>query len=156
MRRKIVWGGILVLVCGLISMRPLVRLLSPRPRNLGVTDGRLVPCPNSPNCMSTQATDAAHAIAPYSFDGSADAARERLKGAIARMPGATLVTENDRYLHYEFTSRLMGFVDDVEFLIEPETHTIQFRSASRLGYSDFGVNRKRMEAIRAAMNPGKP
>jgi uncharacterized protein (DUF1499 family) len=68
---------------------------------------------------------------------------------MAGLPRAKLVQEDDAYLHYEFTSLLLRFVDDVEFLFDDETKTIHFRSASRTGYGDFGVNRRRMEDIRS-------
>jgi uncharacterized protein (DUF1499 family) len=74
-----------------------------------------------------------------------------LKRVIAGLPRTKLVQEEDAYLHYEFTSLLLRFVDDVEFLFEDETKTIHFRSASRTGYGDFGVNRRRMEDIRSSV-----
>ena len=73
---------------------------------------------------------------------------ERLKVVIGAMPRSKIVTADERYIHAEFSSGLFRFVDDVEFLIDPDTKTIHFRSASRVGRSDLGVNRKRMEEIR--------
>ena len=110
---------------------------------------QLLPCPSSPNCVSTQATDAGHAIAPFRYKKSRAEAKESLKAAIATMSRTKLVAEDESYLHYEFTSLLLRFVDDVEFLFDDETKTVHFRSASRTGYGDFGVNRKRMEEIRS-------
>jgi uncharacterized protein (DUF1499 family) len=109
----------------------------------------LRPCPASPNCVSTQATDERHAIAPFRYRKSFAEAREAVKALVGSLPRTKLVEEDDRYLHYEFTSLLLRFVDDVEFLFDEETKTVHFRSASRVGYGDFGVNRKRMEQIRA-------
>jgi len=109
----------------------------------------LSPCPSSPNCVSTQATDAQHAIAPFRYRKSRTEAKEALKETIRSLPRATLVEEDESYLHYEFTSLIMRFVDDVELLFDDDTKTIHFRSASRTGYGDFGVNRKRMEALRS-------
>ena len=114
--------------------------------------GRFAPCPDSPNCVSTQATDAEHGIEPYTFTGSAAAAKSVLLAAIDAMPRSKIVAETDDYLHVEFRSRIFRFVDDVEFFIDDAGKTVQFRSASRLGYSDMGVNRKRMEEIRAKFN----
>jgi uncharacterized protein (DUF1499 family) len=74
----------------------------------------------------------------------------RLAGILRAMPGATVVTVRPDYLHAEFASALFGFVDDVEFVVDPGASSIQVRSAARMGYSDMGVNRKRVEAIRAA------
>lgn len=78
---------------------------------------------------------------------------ERLKSIVAGMPRAKVVSSTDRYLHAEFTSALFRFVDDVEFLIDPDAKQIHFRSASRVGYSDLGANRRRMEAIERLWKP---
>ncbi|MDF0673811.1 MAG: DUF1499 domain-containing protein [Nitrospira sp.] len=108
----------------------------------------LSPCPSSPNCVSTHATDESHAIAPFQYTKSRAEAKEALKAVLTTLPRTKLVDEDESYLHYEFTSLLLRFVDDVEFLFDETTKTIHFRSASRTGYSDFGVNRKRMEQVR--------
>lgn len=112
-----------------------------------------LPCPSSPNCVSTHATDERHAIAPIRYRKSRAEAKEALKAAIRALPRAKLVEENESYLHYEITSLLFRFVDDVEFVLDDEGKTIHFRSASRTGYGDFGVNRRRMEVIRSLL-PG--
>ncbi len=109
----------------------------------------LAACPSSPNCVSTQATDEGHAIAPFRYRKPRTEAKEALKDVIRALPRAKLVEEDESYLHYEFTSLIMRFVDDVEFLFDDETKTVHFRSASRTGYGDLGVNRKRMEEIRS-------
>jgi uncharacterized protein (DUF1499 family) len=111
----------------------------------------LAPCPSSPNCVSTLASaqDERHAIAPFRYRKSLAEAKEALKTAIATLPRTKLVEEDEAYLHYEFTSRLLRFVDDVEFVLDEGTKTIHFRSASRIGYGDHGVNRDRMENIRS-------
>lgn len=108
----------------------------------------LAPCPTSPNCVSTQAQDAGHAIAPFRYRKSRVEAKEALKEVVRSLPRTKLIEEDESYLHYEFTSLLMRFVDDVEFLFDDETKTIHFRSASRTGYGDLGVNRTRMEQVR--------
>lgn len=113
---------------------------------------RLAPCPSSPNCVGTLSTSDRHRIEPYRYRGSLDEARRRLKEVIVAQRGARIVKEDEIYLHVEFTSRIFRFVDDVEFLFDDETKTIHFRSASRTGYSDFGVNRNRMEEIRRLLN----
>ena len=110
---------------------------------------KLDPCPSSPNCVSTQAQDAGHAIPPIRYRKSRVEAKEALKEVIRSLPRMKLVEEDEAYLHYEATSLLLRFVDDVEFLFDDETKTIHFRSASRTGYGDLGVNRKRMEQVRA-------
>ncbi|WP_455379630.1 DUF1499 domain-containing protein [Petrachloros mirabilis] len=112
---------------------------------------RLPPCPSSPNCVSTQAspTDERHSIAPFRYRQSRVEAKEALKAMIASLSRMKLVEEDEAYLHYEFTSLLLRFVDDVEFVFDEETKTIHFRSASRTGYGDLGVNRRRMEKMRS-------
>lgn len=114
-----------------------------------MSKARLDLCPSSPNCVSTQAKDEGHAIAPFRYRKSKAGAKEALKEVIRSLPRTKLVEEDDAYLHYEFTSLLFRFVDDVEFLFDDESKTIHFRSASRTGYGDFGVNRRRMEEIRS-------
>lgn len=124
-----------------------------RPTHLGVKDGQLTPCPNSPNCVVSQgAQDKEHAVDPIAYSGSQADALNRLKAVIAAQPRTAVIEERDDYLYVEFSSRLMGFVDDVEFYFDPAASVIQVRSASRLGESDLGVNRKRIEAIRAAFH----
>ena len=122
-----------------------------RPSNLGAKNGRLAPCPASPNCVSSQADpagDAAHYVAPLAFKGDAHGAWEALRRVVAESERATIVGETDGYLHAEFASRVMGFVDDLECLLDAPGRRIHVRSASRLGYRDFGVNRGRVESLR--------
>jgi uncharacterized protein (DUF1499 family) len=111
----------------------------------------LATCPSSPNCVSTSSPpqDSRHAILPYKYSKPRSDAKAVLKTVIAGLPRTKLVEEDETYLHYEFTSLLLRFVDDVEFLFDDETKTIHFRSASRTGYGDLGVNRRRMEDIRS-------
>ena len=87
-------------------------------------------------------------MAALPYTGSVMDAKEKLVAIIKGQPRATIVTEQDTYLHIEYRSLIFRFVDDVEFYIDEAAHLIQFRSASRLGHSDMGVNRKRMEGIR--------
>ena len=124
------------------------------PAALGVRDGRLSPCPASPNCVSSQAADVEHRVAPLAYKGTASEALARLARTIAAQPGATIVAQHDGYLYATFQTPLMGFVDDVEFFVDPARSVIEVRSASRLGYRDFGVNRKRIESLRAAFMEG--
>jgi uncharacterized protein (DUF1499 family) len=119
-----------------------------RPLQIGVSGGRLATCPASPNCVSSQSTDDLHAIEPLRFDGEAKQAWQRLIEVIRGMEKSRLVSIEKGYLHAEFTSALFRFVDDAEFLLDKETKMIHVRSAARIGYSDLGVNRKRIEMIR--------
>lgn len=121
------------------------------PTNLGLTGGKLAPCPDTPNCVSSLATDPRHAIAPFALDRSFGAAKEELRQAATQLPRAQLVAEQENYLRFEFRSLVFRFVDDVEFHLDDATKTIHVRSASRVGHSDFGVNRRRIEAIRALL-----
>ncbi len=118
-----------------------------RPSNLGVKDSRLSPCPSSPNCVSSQSDDEKHKIDPIRFTLTPGEAMNRLKMIIQRMERTTVVYETPGYLHLEFRT-LLGFVDDVEFYLDGSQKVIHMRSASRMGYWDLGVNRKRMESIR--------
>jgi len=119
-----------------------------RPTHLGVTNGRLSPPPRKPNCVSSQAdpADTQHYVAPIGFAGDPATAMKKLRDVIEDMPRVEVIEARPDYLYAEFSTKLMGYVDDVEFYNDGKT--IQVRSASRLGYSDMGVNRKRVEAIR--------
>ncbi|NEU76628.1 DUF1499 domain-containing protein [Hassallia byssoidea VB512170] len=122
-----------------------------RPNNLGVNSGKLAPCPNSPNCVSSQSSSSVHSIAPLSYSSTPEEAIANLKSVIQSLPRTKIITESKDYLYAEFKSALMGFVDDVEFYLDRKANVIQVRSASRLGQSDLGVNRKRIETIRAKL-----
>lgn len=114
-----------------------------RPTNLGVKAGKLAPCPNTPNCVSSHSEDREHKIEPLPYTSL-----DNIKKVIESMERTTIMEESENYLYVEFKSRLMGFVDDVEFHKDDINQVIHVRSASRLGKSDLGVNRKRVEAIR--------
>ena len=115
------------------------------PQNIGVNDGRLTPCPESPNCVSSFETDEEHGIAPLSANLS------QIQQVLLSMDEANIVEQTGGYLYAEFTSRIMGYVDDVEFLYDAASNQTHVRSASRLGHSDLGANRKRIEAIRSRL-----
>src|SRR2546423_8235281 len=114
-----------------------------RPDNLGVKNGRLAPCKRTPNCVSSQAdpSDREHYIAPLSGPF------KKLRQIVESMRGATIIRSEANYLYAEFRTPLMRFVDDVELFFDGAV--IHVRSASRLGRRDFGVNRKRVEELRA-------
>ena len=122
-----------------------------RPKNLGYSDGRLAPCKRSPNCVSSQADpkDEEHYIAPIALKGKD--AIGAVRKAVASMPRTTVIEAEPGYLYAEFRSKLMGFVDDVEFLVDPANGVVHVRSASRLGRRDFGVNRARIEKLRSLL-----
>lgn len=114
------------------------------------SSSRLTPCPRSPNCVSTQAPPGPQHMDPIPFQGTPEEAKRRLLQVLAALPRTRVVEEEPGYLHAECRSLLFRFVDDVELEIDETARQIHFRSASRLGHSDFGVNRKRMEGIRRA------
>ncbi len=118
-----------------------------KPAGLGLKQGRLAPCPKTSNCVATQEEDEGHSMAPIPYDTSLDRAREKIKSIILSMPRTKTVSSSTNYIHAEFRSRLFRFVDDVEFYFDDDRKLIHFRSASRVGRSDLGVNRKRMEAV---------
>jgi uncharacterized protein (DUF1499 family) len=113
-----------------------------RPTNLGAKDGRLAPCRRTPNCVCSQAdpSDREHYIAPLKVS------IEQVRRAVEALPRTRIVVARPNYLYAEFRSRLLGFVDDVEFFFDGTA--VQVRSASRLGRRDFGVNRARIEELR--------
>lgn len=122
-----------------------------RPDNLGVKDGRLAPPKRTPNSVSSQAdpADTEHYIAPIPFRGDARAAMAAVRNAVEGTQGSTIIREEGNYLYAEFRTKIMRFVDDVEFVFDEKAGLIHVRSASRLGRKDFGVNRTRVEALRA-------
>lgn len=112
------------------------------PANLGITNGKLAPCPSSPNCVSSFATQQDQAIAPLNSD------LESIERVIRTLDSAEIVESQPNYLRAEFTSAIFRFVDDVEFVKIDDTNVVHLRSASRVGYSDLGVNRDRIEELR--------
>lgn len=109
---------------------------------------KLKPCPNSPNCVSSQSDSNSHKISPLSYQSSAKEALEKIKKTILAFPNSHLFKENDQYLHIVFKTRFLKFVDDVEILVDASEKVIHLRSASRTGYWDFGTNRRRIKQIK--------
>lgn len=109
----------------------------------------LKPCPSSLNCVSSlEIEDADHRVLPLQWTGDLTEAKVRLRNAIVAAGDATFAVEDDHYWRVEFRSRIFRFVDDVEVRFDRQSNVIHLRSASRVGRSDFGVNRKRVERIR--------
>jgi uncharacterized protein (DUF1499 family) len=135
---------------GLLSLIVLTGCSGTRPE-LGIKNGRLMPCPESPNCVNSQAVDETHYIEAIQFMGTQKEAQNRLIKILESEKRTKLVEIRDDYIWAEFTSALFGFTDDVEFYF-PEKQRgkirIHIRSASRIGYSDLGVNQKRVEQLR--------
>jgi len=138
-----------------LTMVSLVLLFSacqaPRPNHLGIKNVSgstvLEKCPQKPNCINSHFDgDKEHFLDPLKYEGSKDQAKNLLKAVMKRSSNAKLVNESEDYLHYEFSSSIFKFIDDVEFNFT-ENGLIHFKSASRTGYSDLGVNKKRMNEI---------
>lgn len=148
-----IYLGVVAVIALLVGQLGLLR--SRAPDTLGVRDGRLKPPSNHPNSVSSQAAlypdhkMRRHAeIAPLAVKGDGPATIERLTNIVERMKGARVVKRGPGYLYVQFTSQVMKFVDDTEFWFDPVTNVVHVRSAARVGRSDFGVNRRRVEAIR--------
>ena len=115
---------------------------------IGVRDGRFADCPNRPNCVSTQTDNTDQEMEPIPLLQPPGQTIKGLKQIISSMSGSRVVESSTHYLHAEFRSFVFGFVDDVELWVDEDAQVVHFQSASRLGYSDLGVNRNRMQAIR--------
>ena len=113
-----------------------------------MTSGKFTPCPNKPNCVSTQANPKSrHYLAPTPFEGSVSEVMEKVLELVKEIPRHTVRTKSDKYLHAEVKSRVFGFVDDLEIYLDESEKLVHMRSAARTGYGDLGVNRKRLEHL---------
>ena len=112
---------------------------------------KLPMCPTSPNCVSSQAGDADHYIAPFKIIGKPEEAWAALKQALGSQSRTVITEATDGALHAEATSLVFRFVDDIDAILDADAKLIHIRSASRVGYSDLGVNRKRIENLRKQM-----
>lgn len=139
------------LFLSILVFMPLFSCTGTRPANLGIHDSRLAPCPSSPNCVSSDAADATHLVAALEPAVPAAQAWQAARAAVAAMPRTRIVGESDVYLHAECRSAVFGFVDDLELHLRTAQNLIGIRSAARLGYSDLGVNRRRVENLRASL-----
>lgn len=152
--KKVVLGLVSILALLTVAAMVYLAVLGVQSRNMtvnvGIVDGRLRACPPTPNCVSSDVDPGdAHYIAAIADESGANWAR--LTEAVAALPGAQLVSSTDDYAYFTVTSRLFGFVDDVEFHYRPDAGQIAVRSASRVGQGDLNANRNRIEAIRIAL-----
>ena len=122
-----------------------------RPGNLGVSEGKLADCPPSPNCVCSDAPRGSHFIEPLRLEGDPEQAWQAARRAVDAMPRTRIVRSEAGYLHAECRSAILGFVDDLELQLDAAGGVIGVRSASRLGWSDMGVNRRRVESLRAEL-----
>jgi uncharacterized protein (DUF1499 family) len=152
---------VIALPLALVAAGQLGLLRGTAPVDLGVKDGRLKGLSSTPNVISSQAglypnhPQAAYAaIEPLPLRGDMAASMASLVKALQGMPGVTLIEQRPDYLYAQAETRLLKYTDDVEFWFNPEKQSIDMRSASRLGKSDLGANRKRLESVRAAYLAG--
>lgn len=146
LKQQVFW----LLAASVITM-PLFSCSGARPAQLGVKDGHLLPCPASPNCVSSDAPDTAHSVAPFPLIVPPRDGWRAVQAAIDGLPRTKMISVTDDYLHVECSSAVFGFVDDLELHLRPAENIIAVRSASRLGHSDLGVNRKRVESLRSLL-----
>jgi len=148
--------GVKMLLLGIVTLIALLLIggfvrgwQSQTPPELGLVKGHLQDCPDKPNCVCSEAeaNDTLHAIAPLG-----DADWQRLRQTV-QQAGGVVTNDDGYYLHATFTSSLFRFVDDFEVRRDEASRLIHIRSASRVGHSDFGVNRKRVETIRLKLKP---
>ena len=144
-RRWLRIGGVLgaIVIAGWVGLRLWAASAGP-PETLGLTEGRLAPCPGSPNCVNSTDDDPEHAIPP--FQCPVDDPISVLAPIVEELPRTTIETRTDRYLHAVARTRLIGFKDDLE--LHATDDVVHVRSASRLGEGDLGVNRDRVEELR--------
>ena len=121
-------------------------------KSLGLEQGQLIECGKSPNCVSSQTAQSSKRIAPINAGDTPELTWLMLRDLVETMPQASLITESETYRHYQFTTPLMGFIDDVELLFVCTEQLIQVKSASRVGESDLGANRKRVKLLRDSLN----
>ena len=123
-----------------------------RPSNLGISEGILAACPSSPNCISSDATDKPHQIEPFQIESGRADIWQIVQEAVLQLPRTKIVKTSSEYIYAECRSAVFGFVDDLELHYRPAENLIAVRSASRLGHSDFGANRRRIELLRASFS----
>lgn len=120
-----------------------------RPNNIGIREGQqLAPCPNSPNCVSSQSHISKHRVEPFVYSSSKEESFKKLKEILQNNNRITIISESENYIYAECKTAFFKFIDDLEFYFDDENKLIHIRSASRIGYSDLGVNRRRVEDIR--------
>ncbi len=129
----------------------IVMTLSQATQAIPAVEKHLPPCPSSPNCVSSQATDADHFIAPFKITGNVEEAWTALKKALISQSRTVITDETGDTLHAQATSLVFRFVDDIDAILDADARLIHIRSASRTGYGDFGVNRKRVEMLRSQL-----
>ena len=149
---KIVIGVGVLVIALIVAVRLGLTVIDVQPKLLGTEAGQLKPCPGTPNCVSSTSKVTGEHVDAIDYRGTQQQALRRLLQVITSMPNGAVKTQTDNYVHAEFTSRLFGFIDDVEFLFDSDGAQIHLRSASRIGRSDLGANRKRVDLMREGFN----
>ena len=122
-----------------------------RPDEIGIDPSGLRGCPKSPNCVSSEAKDKQHAIESFCLKGDPNVSWPLIQDEIVSMSRWVIVTATHNYIHVECKSRIFRFIDDLELYFNSSNGIISIRSASRVGYSDFGANRRRVEFLRSEL-----
>lgn len=151
MKKMIYWSAIPIF--GLVCLLVILSLISRRKPALGMVEGRLRPCSGRPNCVCSEFKDSSSYVKPLKILGSPKHDWERAKRIIREM-GGNIELEEDSYLWATFRTKVFRFIDDLELRIDEENEVIHIRSGSRVGYSDLGANRKRIEVFRERFNRG--
>ena len=139
----------------LLAAGLIVRGLScaPIPDEIGLSNGTLRACPQSPNCVVSENSRSESHVDPLTFKGDGPRSFQSLIKFLSAEPGVDLVTVEDGYAHAVFRTPILRFQDDIELRLDPGLKVIHVRSASRIGYSDLGANRRRIESIRRRWHP---
>jgi uncharacterized protein (DUF1499 family) len=145
MKKMLFW--IVILSIGLVSFLAVLSIVSRKKPSTGMVNGRLRPCPDRPNCVCSEDEDLPSYVKPLVFSGPAKSGWENAKQIIREM-GGRIALEDDCYLWVTFSTRIFRFVDDLELRMDKDNGVIHVRSSSRVGYSDMGVNRRRIENFR--------
>ena len=145
MKKMILWAAIPTV--GLVCILAILSIISRRKPSVGMVAGRLRPCSARPNCVCSEDKDLPSYVNPLAFSGSAESSWERARRIIREM-GGKIVREEDCYLWATFRTRVFRFIDDMELRLDEENDVIHVRSSSRVGYSDMGANRRRVEQLR--------
>lgn len=152
---SVIWfySAIAVFPSPALAALPIIRdiFAGNSPNNIGLLENHLTACPKTPNCVLSQDPDASHSIDPLSYQSDRAEAYQTLLKVLSVVPNTTVIEETGDHIRAESESRIMGFKDDLEFYFPENEKSIHIRSASRLGESDLGVNRRRMEQIRLAL-----
>lgn len=139
---KIIGGLVVIMAVGMVVKN------NKTPNNLGVNNSELAPMPSSPNAVSTQTDDEDKKVEPFEFKGDLENSKKVIIDVLDKIDKVKIVKNEEDYIYSVFETKTMKYKDDVEFYFDKENKLIHFRSASRIGYSDMGLNKERYEKIR--------